>query len=612
MCGICGIFDYNNRQIDKAILKKMTDVMIHRGPDDQGHFVDAAVGLGHRRLSIIDLSSGHQPLSNENSTLWVVYNGEIFNFKELRRELEKKGHIFSTQTDTEVIIHAYESYGVECVKRFRGQFAFAVWDSTKKRLFIARDRLGIKPLYYAYKNNQFLFSSEIKSLLINRTINPEICIAGLNKYLSLGYVWGEDTLFEGIKKLEPGTFMIIDEHGTKEPHTYWNAAEHAHPVNKPFSFYCDSIKDILTDATSMRLISDVPLGAFLSGGIDSSIMVALMSRSSPQPIDTFSVSFRDEKYDESSYANLVAQKYNTNHHVLFGDDDIISILEKIVWHLDEPLADCAVIPTYIMSQLTKQFVTVVLSGDGGDEIFAGYNKYIPLAYMPSIGRFPGISPAVVNYFLKGKISSRSNASSVWSDVRNAYFRMLSSYDLNERTALFCSREASLDCEQSLVNKIDKDLHPLIGAQLLDLMSWLPDDILLKTDKIGMAFNLETRLPFLDHVLVENAFTMPVNYKLRVLTGKYIIKQAFQDILPSQIIKKRKHGFDFPFESLIPEKYLDTLFEDSPLYSILQKKHIRDIIERRYSQPFYGNKFRTLFFLFLWHKIFIENSANFLD
>ncbi|MBD3322225.1 MAG: asparagine synthase (glutamine-hydrolyzing) [Chitinivibrionales bacterium] len=605
MCGICGILDFKRAPVDPDLIRRMTDIMKHRGPDDAGHYFDEGISLGHRRLSIIDIAGGHQPLCNEDKTVWVVYNGEIYNYKELRNDLRKKGHVFAGNTDTEVIVHAYETYKEECVSHFRGQFALAVWDTQARTLFLARDRLGIKPLYYATCANRFIFSSEIKSLLLAGH-TPSIDIEALNKYLALGYVWGKQTLFAGIQKLEPGSCLHINDQGNARHSRYWDSSSIAFGQEGSFKDYSEKTASVLHKATSLRLISDVPLGAFLSGGLDSSIMVALMGKASPDPVETFSVVFSDDEYDESPYSSLVARHFNTRHHILKGEDSVSEILENVVWHLDEPLPDCATIPTYTMSRLTRQFVKVVLSGDGSDEIFAGYNKYLLLHYMNRIHNSPfRLANRLFEHRLKLKLNPNRHIPGAINDPCTAYLSLLSSFSPHERTEIISSPGNVINNEKTIFETIDRKLPALTQLQLIDLLGWLPSDILLKVDKMGMAWGLETRLPFLDHLLVELAFSMPHRFKLNLLSGKHILKKTFSDYLPQKITKKKKHGFNFPFEQLISQQYVDTLFKESSLYQLINKQKTMEIIKNRYSQPLYGNQFRTLFFLFLWNKIFVE-------
>ncbi len=605
MCGICGILNLDGKPASRKLLKRMADTLVHRGPDDYGYYTDGNLGLAHRRLSIIDLASGQQPMSNEDGNLRIAFNGEIFNHQHIRESLLLKEHRFKTRCDTEAIIHGYEEYGHEVVNHLRGQFAFALWDKVTKSLFLARDRIGIKPLYYAQKGKSFYFASEISAILSVIGESPTLDTKGLNQYLTLGYTWGNTTLFSGIHKLEPGHFISLST-DILETNCYWRIEDYiGNYQNTDPQTVTSEVTNLIEDAVKIRMMSDVPLGSFLSGGLDSSIVVSIMAEASKNPINTFSVVFEDEKFDESPFSALVAQKFGTNHRTLTGEYHMNESLPTIIRHLEEPIPDCATIPTYAMSRLTKEFVTVVLSGDGADEVFAGYNKYSLLMslYYASPSRF--VSSPFINYLYRKKLHLRRNIS-LSPDMRSLYLSLLSAFSQTERTGIL--KGNFIDVEDELISSIPRDLHPLDSVQCMDLKFWLPNDVLLKVDKMGMAASLETRLPYLDHKVIETALSIKPKNRMSIGNQKKTLKQQFGDRLPGEIITRRKQGFNFPFESVVTNKVVDSTFNNSTLYSLLNRDKVRDIVERRHTPEAYGNKFRNLFFLFYWHRHFIEEKT----
>ncbi|MFP4162455.1 MAG: asparagine synthase (glutamine-hydrolyzing) [Chitinispirillaceae bacterium] len=606
MCGICGILNLDGKQVSEKLLRKMAKTLVHRGPDDHGDYIDGNLGLAHRRLSIIDLTSGHQPMSNENGEIRIAFNGEIFNHQSLRDSMLQRGHRFKTQCDTEAIIHSYEEYGHGVLDHLRGQFAFALWDRNKKNLFLARDRIGIKPLYYAQRGKAFYFASEINAILSVIGESPTLDTQGLNQYLTLGYTWGNTTLFSGIHKLEPGHFVSLDTRNF-ETGCYWRVEDYIGKYHRTDSQTCTSaVTSLVEDAVTMRMMSDVPLGAFLSGGVDSSIVVSIMAEASRSAINTFSVVFEDEKFDESPFSSMVARKYGTNHRTLNGEYRTNEILPTIIRHLEEPIPDCATIPTYAMSKLTKDFVTVVLSGDGADEVFAGYNKYSILLSMYYASPMRIFTSPFVNYFYKKKLNGRRGIS-LSTDMRDLYVALLSAFNQTERSGIL--NRDFLEVENELISSVPTHIHPLDTLQCMDLKYWLPNDVLLKVDKMGMAAGLETRLPYLDHKVIETALCIKPKLRMSIGKQKKILKQQFAHKLPPEVISRRKQGFNFPFESVVSNDVITSTFGDSSLYSFLDRDQVMKIVERRNSPEAYGNKFRNLFFLFYWHRLYIEEQSE---
>jgi len=565
MCGIVGIFDINNKsKIDQSILRRMNESQFHRGPDEGGIYVNDGIGLGHRRLSIIDLSNGKQPLFNEDHTVVVVYNGEIYNFNELRTILENNGHTFRTKSDTEVIVHAWEQWGENCVEHFRGMFAFAIWDSNKDYLFLARDRIGIKPLYYSLlSNGQLIFSSELKALITHPQFNKTLSPQAIDDYFSFGYIPDPKTIFKNAHKLSPGHTLLLYRHSKlPNPKCYWDIPfnEEAYSTEKDI---CEDLIDLLKEAIDMRLISDVPIGAFLSGGIDSSAVVALMSNLREEPIDTCSISFNNSNFDESIYSSRVAKRYKTIHstHKIASDDNL-ELVDLISSVYDEPFSDNSALPTYRLCELARKKVKVALSGDGGDENFAGYETYkyhankeklrsllpeqIRKPIFSTLGRIypkldwaPRIIRAKTTFetLAQDTISSFARSSMICAPLQRqsiyskSFINDLQGYTPDE-IFFFHANNAPSD-------------NPISLAQYLDFKTYLPGDILTKVDRASMAHSLEVRVPLLDHKFVEWSSNLPQNLKLKKGEGKYILKKSLEPYLPNEILYRKKQGFDIP-------------------------------------------------------------------
>ncbi|MCL4460043.1 MAG: asparagine synthase (glutamine-hydrolyzing) [Chloroflexi bacterium] len=578
MCGICGLYIRQTRdQPSEALLRRMTDTLAHRGPDDAGVFLDQQVGLGHRRLSIIDLETGHQPIFNEDKTLAIVCNGEIYNYQELRTELKGKGHLFHTQSDTEVIIHLYEEKGVDCLSHLRGMFAFALWDGLTRTLFLARDRLGIKPLFYALGPQGLVFGSELKAILQAEWAPRDIDVEALHHYLLFDYIAAPHTIFQAVKKLPPAHYLLAQgDQASVEP--YWELAMNE-PLVRGEEETAELLRSTLQSVVKEHLVSDVPVGAFLSGGIDSSSVVALMARAMDQPVKTFSIGFEDQSYNELPYARLVAERFQTEHREELVKPNMVDLVPKLIEYVDEPFADTSLIPTYLVSSLARKEVKVVLSGDGGDELFGGYDNYLA----QRLDRYYRLLPNPVRNLITQSLE-RIPPSPAKKGIINKLKRFVEGSNLPEegrhcRWMTFFSPEELLDvCSAELrseMKSIDfygafqdyfnqvRDEDPLRQAMFVDIKTWIPDDILAKVDRMSMAVGLEARVPLLDHAFVEFAAQIPSVYKVKGLDRKHILKKAMQGMLPGAILnRKEKQGFSIPIKNWLrhdlKEMLMDTL------------------------------------------------------
>jgi asparagine synthase (glutamine-hydrolysing) len=566
MCGIAGIFDTRGRRpVDRDLLARMTDVLRHRGPDDSGMHVVPGLGLGHRRLSIIDLSPlGHQPLFNEDNTVCVTFNGEIYNYLELFERLKASGHKFRSRCDTEVIVHAWEEWKEDCLQRFQGMYAFAIWDEAKETLFLARDRFGEKPLYYSLlENGQFLFASELKSILLHPEVPRELDPQAVEDYFSYGYVPDPRTIYRGIFKLPPAHLLIVRRGAAvAEPRQYWDVVFRVDGGPRDENEVCKELVERLRKAVGMRMMADVPLGAFLSGGVDSSSVVSMMSQLSQTPVNTCSISFDEESFDESQYAAKVAEQYHTNHFSRLVASDNFDLLDRLATFYDEPFADSSALPTYLVCALARERVTVALSGDGGDEIFAGYRRYqwhhseqairslLPSWLRgPAFGLFGAAYPKLdrAPRFLRAKATLQNLA----RDAAEAYFESISPIPEGVRRHLFSPtlrRELqgyrAIEVLRRYMDQAQTD-DCLSQIQYADLKTYLPGDILTKVDRASMATALEVRVPLLDHDLVQWLATLPSSLKLRGQEGKYLLKKAMEPYLPREVLYRPKMGFAVP-------------------------------------------------------------------
>ncbi len=627
MCGIAGYFNKKNDNIDLSLLKRMTRMLAHRGPDEEGYFINdkGFAGLGHRRLSIIDLATGQQPLSNEDGSIWITFNGEIYNFKGLIRELEDKGHVFRTKSDTEAIVHAYEEWGTKAVEKLRGMFAFAIWDENKQQLFLARDRVGKKPLYYLDDPRRFVFGSEIKVILEAPEVSRQIDYTSFYDYLSLLYVPAPKTIFKSIKKLPAGHWALVTADSIKVE-SYWDLSflpEH----NLSESQMEEDLLNILDEATNIRMISEVPLGAFLSGGVDSSAVVALMAKGSVEPVKTNSISFSVAKYNEAQHAKKVAELFRTDHNEFHVTPEAVSIIEKLAWHYDEPFADSSAVPTYYVSEMARKNVIVSLSGDGGDENFAGYRRYyfdmrenavrnmVP-AFLrnPVFGTIGRLYPKAD--YLPQVFRGKAFMSNVARDPVDAYYFSVSSLYGDEKRKLVnpeimdeIGDYRTRDLFYDLYKKAPATDH-LSKIQYLDIKTYLCDDILTKVDRASMAVSLEVRCPILDHVFMEYAAKIPSKYKLVGKDGKHIFKKALKKYLPDDILYRKKMGFGVPVEEWL-RKDLKEYGGDLVLKGGASQQYLeKPMLEKFWNEHQSGLRNRStelwiIMMLNLWHKNFAD-------
>jgi asparagine synthase (glutamine-hydrolysing) len=606
MCGITGIlYTQPALAVDPEQLRRMTSVLSHRGPDDDGFYVNGAVGLGHRRLSIIDVGGSRQPILNQDKTRAIVFNGEIYNFKTVRETLQRRGHHFTTQGDTEVILRAYEEYGEACVQHLRGMFAFAIWDGVKKQLFLARDRVGIKPLYYYWDGQKLLFASEIKAILQDLSVEKALDVQALDDYLTYLYIPAPKTIFQRIRKLLPGYTLTVSARGVVE-REYWDLTFEPKDGLQEAD-YAVGLLEKLRETVNIHLMSEVPLGAFLSGGIDSSAVVGIMAGLLDQPVNTASIGFYETGFDELLYASEIAQRFQTRAHERTVVAEAAKILDTLVWHFDEPFADSSMVPTYYVSQVARECVTVCLSGDGGDENFAGYRRYrfdtfenhlrvlLPARLRQSLfGMLANIYPKAdwLPRFLRAKTLFTNLSLS----PEYGYYHTMSWFSPQMKSQLY--REAlKRDLRDydpfSVMHAYferSRGLDVLSRIQYVDIKTYLVDDILTKVDRASMAHSLEVRVPLLDHEVMEYAAGIPAAYKLRHGEGKYIFKKALQSLLPDTILSRPKMGFSMPlaqwFKSALKGTFEDRIFAKNAFIGSLYNQ---DVIRRWWRQHQRGTR-----------------------
>lgn len=594
MCGICGTFEFEQHaNIVGDRVHRMNQTMIHRGPDDGGVFVGPGIGLGHRRLSIVDLAGGHQPMSNEDGKVWVLLNGEIYNYPELRTELLGRGHKFATNSDTEAIVHLYEDYAEGCFAKLRGMFSIAIWDSQKRQLVLARDRVGKKPLFYAADKKRILFGSELKALLAGDTLAKDIDERALSDYFSFGYIPAPKTIYRSVRKVMPGHYLVASSDGVRETR-YWDLS-FAKIEERSEEEWGERLRHELCEATRVRLMSDVPLGAFLSGGIDSSSVVAMMSHLMERAVTTCSVGFEEEKYNEAEYARQVSKLFATEHHEETVQPNAVEILDTLTWHYDEPFADSSAIPTYYVSKIARRFVTVALGGDGGDESLVGYRRY-KLDYYENRFRnyFPGslrraiFKPLGQLYpplaWAPRVFRAKATFQSLARSPLEGYFNSVSYFRPDDKKRLFTSDFRSTlgdyDSIEVLRDYYDRaDTNDLLSKiQYVDIKTYLTDDILTKVDRASMAVSLEVRAPMLDHKFMECVASIPSQLKLKNGEGKYILKKALEPVLPQNILYRPKQGFAIPvdmwFKRELKELAYNVILETDD--GILDRKFLKKI------------------------------------
>jgi asparagine synthase (glutamine-hydrolysing) len=620
MCGIAGLLSLGEKPVSEEEVRSMCDAMVHRGPNDAGYYAAEGVVLGMRRLSIIDLETGHQPVRNEDGSVWVVFNGEIYNFKELRPSLEQQGHRFYTDTDTEVIVHLYEQYGEACVQKMRGMFAFAIWDANRKKLMLARDRLGIKPLFYSTAGGRLAFGSELKVLLQLPEISRELSWGSVSHLFSTMCTPATESIVEGVHKLKPGHLLTASARDGIQIREYWDV-EFVPDYGKSEEFFIQRLRDLLEESVRLRLIADVPLGAFLSGGVDSSSVVATMAKISAGPVKTFSIGFTDPDYNELDYAREVATKFETEHHELVIEPNVLDVIDDIAWYLDEPFGDSSAIPTYMVSRLAAGSVTVVLSGDGGDELFAGYDRYLverrerQYAAIPApMRKVAGLVGQAMKQGMKGRNFLRHLAldgAERYLDantlIRDCDKASLFAPDAYREIQKHDPRAASF----ALLQKGSS--HWLSSLQYWDIKSYLPNDILTKVDRMSMAHSIEARVPLLDHKFVEFAATIPPELKMKGNTTKYIFKRAMEGLLPSEILYRPKRGFAVPlsrwFRGQLGPFVRDLLLSRTSIErGIFRKSYIESLIEMNDRGRAMDLQLWTLITFELWCRRFIDESA----
>lgn len=621
--------------VSRESLAEMNRPITHRGPDDEGFYLDRNLGFAVRRLSIIDVQSGHQPISNEDSTVWLVYNGEIYNHQELRRGLLARGHQYRTHSDTEAIVHLYEEYGSECVQHLHGMFAFALWDTRKRKLFAARDRLGIKPLYYFQDDDKFIFGSEIKALLAHPGVKASLNEDTLSEYLAFGYLSGPETLFNGIRKLPPGHTLELDEHGELKIRQYWDLRTSEEPSARPVSYYVDTYREQLEAAVAAHLMSDVPLGMFLSGGLDSSTIAALMTKIRREPIQTFSVGYAEEGYSELPYARVVARHLRSEHYeVTLTAQEFFDALPRLIWHEDEPIAWPSSVALYFLARLAREHVTVVLTGEGSDETLAGYTRYPWTLWNARADKaYRAVTPSALRQVMRRAIESDRLGVGLRRKLKHTFLgrdgnswtsfyfdNFYSAFSADEQSSLLSTRlrDQAASAYSGSMAFWEHSSRDLLQRMLYtDVKTYLVE-LLMKQDNMSMAASMESRVPFLDHVLAEFALSIPSALSTRGLAGKRILKTIAKGLLPQSILDRGKAGFPTPWPAWLAGQRLDqiqqTLTESRSLNrDLFQPEAIRRIFaEHRARRRDHADRIWRLLNLELWHRVFIDRDPKMLE
>jgi asparagine synthase (glutamine-hydrolysing) len=632
MCGICGIFhSERTERVSRETLVEMNRQIVHRGPDDDGFFVEENVGLAMRRLSIIDIQTGRQPLSNEDESIWIVFNGEIYNHQDLRKDLESRGHRYRTRSDTETIVHLYEEYGKSCVKHLRGMFAFAIWDRSKRSLFLARDRLGIKPLYYRYHDKTLQFGSEIKTLLAYPGVTREFNRGMLAEYLAFGYIAGQESMYAGIRKLIPGNVLTVDERGNLETTPYWDLNIKADDGSQSRQFYVNRYREKLEECVSSHLMSDVPLGVFLSGGLDSSAVAALTTKIRKEPIETFAVGYGEELFSELPYARTVAEHLKSRHHeVRLSRDEFFQTLPRLIWHEDEPIAWPSSVALYFVARLAKERVTVVLTGEGSDETLAGYSRY-PWTLLNSRmdGVYRKLTLAALRRMLREGIDALPFSAASKRKLEHTFLmrdgaswhsfyfdNFYSAFSTHEQDELLTAeaRQMAGDAYAGSMKYWNQSSGDLLHRLLYtDIKTYLVE-LLMKQDQMSMAASIESRVPFLDHKLVEFTATIPAKYATKGMAGKCILKAAVEDLLPRSIVYRQKMGFPTPWAYWLSGSSMDSvrslLIEPRTLERGLFRPEAltRLFAEHTAGHRDHGNRIWRLLNLELWLRVCMEGEA----
>jgi asparagine synthase (glutamine-hydrolysing) len=624
MCGIAGIAHSEGGRTDQHLVRRMCSLIAHRGPDGEGFYFDDWVGLGMRRLAIIDVQTGQQPIANETQSVWVVFNGELYNYQELRRDLERRHHHFATSSDTECLVHLYEDFGDEAVSRLRGMFAFAIWDTKQRRLLLARDRLGIKPLYYTQQAGRLAFASEMKCLLAVDGVERQMNLAAFSRFFSLGYVPGPDTIYDSIHELPPA-HVAVWHAGQLEQRRYWEITPEPDD-HKSEEFYAEGLLHHLREAVGVHLMSEVPLGAFLSGGIDSSAIVALMAQASRHKVKTFTIGFDSGQagVDERPFARMIAEKFSTDHSECLLSPKVADVLPDLVQAFDEPFADSSMIPNYFVCQAARDWVTVALSGLGGDELFAGYERYRGALLAEHYRRVPRmirhrlLDPAIAAVPVSGIWRDRLKrfVQGAELDLAERYQRYVTAYDDAEMADLFSGdllaelRERGISHPPLVMNGSVDAYVPLDRMLFTDFHTYLPDDELRKIDRLSMRHSLEVRVPFLDHKLVEFVATIPARYKLRIWQKKRVLIRALSGTLPKEILTRRKQGFSIPLDTWLRttlREFVHTHLAESALrrVGLFDPKGVAKIL-REHEQGVTNHETRiwTLLIFMLWHDLYI--------
>jgi asparagine synthase (glutamine-hydrolysing) len=628
VCGICGKLNFDSgAAVSPAVLKNMADAIQHRGPDDEGFYVSGPLGLGFRRLSIIDLNTGHQPISNEDDSVWIVFNGEIYNYRELREQLLAKGHRFKSQTDTEVIVHLYEEFGENCVDKLRGMFAFAIWDQARRKLFIARDRLGIKPLYYYASNKSLIFGSEIKAILADPEVQPEVYPEVIDRFLTFYYVPGQETLFKNIFKLAPGCTMTV-ENGEVRIKQYWDLK--FNPVQQDIQETQHKLMTMLEESVNIHMISDVPVGFLLSGGVDSTAMLGLAAGKTEHPLRSFTLGFSaPDIIDERPFATLAAKTYGSEHHEMtISAKDFADFLPRYSWHMEEPVCEPTAIALYYVSRLAKDYVKVLISGEGGDEAFAGYPNYRNLLWLERIksvlgplSSSVGAGLATMNRAL-GMRQLAKYAPLLRQPFGSYYYSRISSPNTffnSSAMNLYAPEFAAHVNKQFSTAPATQYLANGAGTSTLNKMLYvdtktaLPDDLLLKADKMTMANSIELRVPLLDHKLLEFAATFPDNFKVRGITTKYIAKRTLGNLIPREILERKKVGFPVPFGAWMRTELKDMvqdvlLDRKSIARGYFNKASVAKLVADDAQTAGFPKEVLSLVSLELWHRAFLDKQS----